>query len=133
MSTQCCIVVRFCTMGTNTFLKPCNMSFQDFTSLGRTLMTFLSKKSTVSVFNPLQCLNSFILLFQVSQNSDYLNLKYEFRVRMKIFHRAIAGYTGCKRRIQKKFELKIWKKSMLVLKQKLHQQKAHDVSFHLTP
>jgi hypothetical protein len=31
------------------------------------------------------------------------------------------------------FEFKIWKEPMLVLKQTIHQQKALDLSFNLTP
>ena len=42
-------------------------------------------------------------------------------------------YTGCKSRIRKMFEFKIWKKPMLVLKQTIHQQKDLDFSFNLAP
>jgi len=41
--------------------------------------------------------------------------------------------TGCKRRIRKMFEFKIWKESMLVLKQTTHQQKVLDLSFNVAP
>ena len=41
--------------------------------------------------------------------------------------------TGCKSIFRKIFELKIWKKPMLVLKQMIHQKKALDLSFNLTP
>ena len=40
--------------------------------------------------------------------------------------------TGCKRRIRKIFEFKIWRQPLLVEKQKLYQQKALDFNFYLT-
>ena len=42
-------------------------------------------------------------------------------------------YTGCRRRIWKFFEFKIWKKQMLVLKQTIPQKKALILSFNFTP
>ena len=41
--------------------------------------------------------------------------------------------TGCKRRIRKTFEVKIWKESLLVKEQRVPQQKALDLSFNLAP
>ena len=41
--------------------------------------------------------------------------------------------TGCKRRIRKTFEVKIWKKPLLVKEQTIPQQKALDLSFNLAP
>ena len=47
---------------------------------------------------------------------------------------AVKNYsTGCKRRIQKIFEFRIWKEPMLVLKQTIPQKKALIFSFNLTP
>ena len=43
------------------------------------------------------------------------------------------SYTGCKSRIRKMVEVKIWKEPMLVLKQTIPQQKALDFSFNLAP
>ena len=43
----------------------------------------------------------------------------------------ISKCTGCKRRIQKTFEVKIWKESLLVKEQRIPQQKALDLSFSL--
>ena len=41
--------------------------------------------------------------------------------------------TGCKRRIRKTFEVKIWEEPLLVKKQTIPQQKALDLSFNLAP
>ena len=41
--------------------------------------------------------------------------------------------TGCNSIFRKIFKLKIWKEPMLVQKQTIHQQKALDLSFNLTP
>ena len=43
----------------------------------------------------------------------------------------IRKCTGCKRRIRKIFEVKIWKESLLVKEQTIPQQKALDLSFSL--
>ena len=41
--------------------------------------------------------------------------------------------TGCNSIFRKIFKFKIWKEPMLVQKQTIHQQKALDLSFNLTP
>ena len=41
--------------------------------------------------------------------------------------------TGCRSQIRKIFEFKIWKESMLVLKQTIHQKKALNLSFNMAP
>ena len=48
-----------------------------------------------------------------------------------IFLRPSYNYRGCKRRIRKIFEVKIWKESLLVKEQTIPQQKALDLSFSL--
>ena len=51
-----------------------------------------------------------------------------------IFHMMqIPCLTGCKRRIRKTFEVKIWEEPLLVKKQTIPQQKALDLSFNLAP
>ena len=41
--------------------------------------------------------------------------------------------TGCKRRIRKTFEVKIWKEALLVETKMIPQLKALDLSFNLAP
>ena len=50
---------------------------------------------------------------------------------MEMFQWAFS--TGCNSIFWKIFKFKIWKKPMLVQKQKIHQQKALDYSLNLTP
>ena len=45
----------------------------------------------------------------------------------------ISQYTGCKRRIRKTFEVKIWKEALLVETKMIPQLKALDLSFNLAP
>ena len=54
------------------------------------------------------------------------------KIALRKIHVGLAC-TGCKRRIRKTFEVKIWEEPLLVKKQTIPQQKALDLSFNLAP
>ena len=59
--------------------------------------------------------------------------KYKYLVKILTAENKNTRLTGCNSQFRKIFEFKIWKESMLALKQKMLQQKALDLKFKMTP
>ena len=76
------------------------------------------------------------LVYQIAtmilQNFFPFTLSWHENIEQNSLHLAFK-YTGCKRRIRKTFEVKIWKETLLVEKQTIPQQKALNLSFNLAP
>ena len=71
--------------------------------------------------------------FLIHQNSKTEPVTFSFRKLHSIVYLQIQCLQGVKAYSEKIFVFKIWKETMLVLKQTIHQQKALDLSFNLIP